>query len=619
MITKKRLYGILKNEITWVVFIFAVSMVLRIIYMAQNQTNPLYLHDSSRISYEWPPWFKPTPLWRSPTIPWAMHVLFYLCGNSYPVYRIAIFALGALNSVLIYYLAKKIFNPVVARIASFTAAIYVPLIFFEGNLLDPPFDIFLVIIWFSMLLKAFENPSGRRWYLCGILWSLAVLSRQHFFFFGTVLIAYMVFSFLKDKTKNKRNLYYGALFLAGFVTIIGYITARNIIIGKDFVLVAAQEGGTFYSANCVNSDDLTNAASWFTDHKTLNMPYWEGKVKSRSEYSRYFFKKAFKYISEHPIQWLRLLSRKFYMFWNGHEDMSDDYIYEYSKHSSLVRHLVSDKWIFYPFGIIGPLGIIGLMVAMREGLKAKLLAVFIIAYSLNFILFAPIARLKAPIVPFVIIAASYTLWWLFANLATSSGRKGILIYMPLFIALLILCNFYHFPVPDTGRAYLSLKTAWGYLKMKNIPAAIENIEKSAEIFKGKPNSNLYMQLADLYCKQNNAEKAIAAYKKATEADPKRAGSHLELARLLERVGRPGESIIEYEKAAGLSGLSQDEYVSLCYKLAGVYEKSGRPDLAIVMYEKLIKMNANNSYLAKRRIEALKKSAEKVIGGGTDKK
>ena len=78
MITKKRLYGILKNEITWVVFIFAVSMVLRIIYMAQNQTNPLYLHDSSRISYEWPPWFKPTPLWRSPTIPWAMHVLFYL-------------------------------------------------------------------------------------------------------------------------------------------------------------------------------------------------------------------------------------------------------------------------------------------------------------------------------------------------------------------------------------------------------------------------------------------------------------------------------------------------------------------------------------------------------------
>jgi tetratricopeptide (TPR) repeat protein len=155
--------------------------------------------------------------------------------------------------------------------------------------------------------------------------------------------------------------------------------------------------------------------------------------------------------------------------------------------------------------------------------------------------------------------------------------------------------------------------------MKDAPNAILSIEKCAELYPGTPDSKLYMQLANLYSRNKQPDKAFKAFQKAIQIEPGKAKNHLEFARFLESNGKVDDAIFEYDKAVNLRGLSTEEYVSLCFKLAGVYEKSGRPDLTIAMYEKLVKMNASNSYLIKKRIEALKKSAEKVIGGGTDKK
>jgi Tfp pilus assembly protein PilF len=556
---------------------------------------------------------------RPPTVTYLMHWLFNLCHKSYPYYRIALFILGSINSVLVYYLAKKIFNPAIGRIASLMASFYVPFIFLEGDLTDPVFGITISIIWFLLLLNTFEKPSGKKWFLCGILWSLAATSREFFFPFGVIVFVYLIYDFFARKPRDKKALYYSAIFLAGFITILGYMTARNVIIGKDFVIAGWFEGGLFYGSNTPDRATAAHATSWLEDKRLVNMPYVEGHVKKRSEYSRFFFKKAFEYIAKHPIEWISLLIERFYLFWNGNEPMSDSYIYEYAPYSSLVRFFVSDKYIFYPFGIIGPLAIVGMMIATRNDWKTRLLAAIIISFAFASVFRFIFLRYRAPIVTFIIVFSSYTIWQWYKDIVAKRFNKEFFISIAIFAVLLILCNFYHPPVDPVGRAYLALKKGWGYLQMKDAPNAILSIEKCAELYPGTPDSKLYMQLANLYSRNKQPDKAFKAFQKAIQIEPGKAKNHLEFARFLESNGKVDDAIFEYDKAVNLRGLSTEEYVSLCFKLAGVYEKSGRPDLTIAMYEKLVKMNASNSYLIKKRIEALKKSAEKVIGGGTDKK
>lgn len=635
----------LKSEAAWISVIFIVGFFLRIIYFQQNQQNPLYIASTSMI--ETPPnWFSPSALWRSPLFLYFTRGIFNIFVHSYFMLKMTFFAMGSASLVLIYMLAKKIFNPAIARIASFIALIYAPFIFYEGELSDPALAIPLGLIFFLLVLNAFEKPSKRRWFICGIFWALAMLARHHFSIFGFAVMVYLARDFFKNGFNKKIIAYILCMFL-GFAMTISPITLRNILVGKDFVLIGYVEGVSFWHGNNPDYVKLRDRAHGFGWDQIQQLPFIEAQKMNRqlkpSDISRYFFNKSLEFIKNHPIQWLKLTAMKTGIFLSGYETMGDSDIYSYRQYSPLLKMLVGNGWILYPFGVVCPLAIAGMILLTRNSRKASLLTVMIISVSFMDILLAVQSRYRISAVPFFIIAAAYAPWRWYIDRMNVMQKKTTLISIVFFVTLLFLCNIYNPEMSAVGKARVYFKKAEGYLIMKNNASAIAEIKKAIEAYPDNPSSMLHIKLANLYIKQGDVDKAAAEYESAIRIEPQNSMSYVELARILEEKGRLDEAAAEYKKSLTLPMMpdyqvtahfnlgiiykkkmsyndaakefqfviSHRELIkdfrlisSACINLGEIYETSGQTDNAIAVYEQALKIDPENS-LIKNKIEILR--------------
>lgn len=641
--SNEKIFISVKKETVWLAGLFVVGFITRIIYMQQNQLNPMYVFQSSYL--EPPPnWFSPAALWRSPVFLYFARAVFNIFVHSYFMLKLSFFAIGSVNLLLIYALSKKIFNTAVARIASLIALVYIPFIFYEGDLFEPPFAIFLGIIFFLLVLNAFEKPSKRLWFVCGIFWALALLARHHFFLFGVVVVIYLITDFFKNKD-NKAIVTYIICMLSGLILIISPITLRNIIVGKDFVLIGYVEGISFWHGNNPDYEKLWDRAAGFGWEEILQMPFQEMKLSrplKPSDMSRFFTHQALKFIREHPFEWLKLTAKKTCIFFSGYETMSDSDIYSYREYSPLVAMLVGEKWILYPFGIVCPLAIIGVALSARNNRKASLLTAMIISASYLDILLAVQSRYRTATVPFFIIAAAYALWW-YKNTVKSGQKRALLVSAASFVILVFLCNMYNPEMSDVNKARIYYKKAHGYLMMKDTVKAIAEVKKAIAVYPENPSSRLHLTLADLYKRQKEMDKAASEYESAVLKDPKNARTHIDLARIFELKNEIDKAIVEYKKAIALP-LSPDNQMSTHFQLgrlykkkmfyndavkefqflishqglakyqkpvglsyinlAEIYEISGKKDSAISMYEQALRLDPENSLL-KNKIETLR--------------
>ena len=643
----KKMRITINKETVWLIALFFAGFLMRLIYVAQNRLNPLYILSSSTFTEQIPDWYRPVALWRSPAFLYLEHAIFNIFAHSWPMLRIFVFVLGSINLILIYLLAKKIFNVAVARIASLIALLYMPFIIYEGNLYESPFCIFFGLIFFLTVLGAFTKPSKLLWFLSGISWAMATLLRHHFFLFGMVVIIYLLIDFFKDKN-NKVIIAYIVCMVLGLFIIISPITLRNMIVGKDFVLIGYAEGVSFWHGNNPDFDKLSFMVGRFGWEQQMQMPYQElkpGRLLKASEIEHFFFRKAIQFIREHPFQWLALMGKKTAIFFSGYEAMDDSYMYVYRAYSPMVRMLLGERGMFYPFGIVCPLAIIGIILSARINRKSSLLTIMMLSAAFLDILIAVRSRYRMSAVPFFIIAAAYTLWWWYENMKGRRQRKILLASIVSFVILVFLCNIYIYrPKNNIVEARIHDRLAEGYLvRMKNIPMAIIEFRKAIELFPDNPSiALLHMDLANLYKRQNDLDKAIIEYENASRKDQCNAIPHIELGIIFERKNIPDRAIMEYSKAAALPmpaanqvfthlrlGLLykrkmfyndavkelqsvigykgfpryKEQVLSAYMNLAQIYEIAGRRDDAIAMYKEASRLDPEN-FLIERKIETL---------------
>jgi Tfp pilus assembly protein PilF len=423
--------------------------------------------------------------------------------------------------------------------------------------------------------------------------------RHHFFLFGAILLLYFVYSFLKDR-QNKTALISGACLLAGLMMILSPITLRNIIIGKDFVISNYNASYSFYSGNSPDYEkmvdggyDISNFLGW---EYAIREPYREaGHWLRCSEYSKYFYKKAFKFIAEHPIRWMKLMVKKFYVFWSGFERVEiGNYIYSYFEYSPLLAFLVGGKWIYYPFGIIGPLSIIGMALSTKNNWKTMLLTVMAISCMVLDILQTSSPRYRIAVVPFLIISASYTLYWWLQNIRDKRWTKDLFLSVTFFLILVPLCNIPPLtPLTPTSKAVIALKKAWGYVRAKDTPKAIEEMEKSIEFYPEKADYRLYKQLAGLYAKEKKTDKAIFTYERAIKVYPDDFQIRIDLAKFLEGKGKTDRAISEYNAAIDSKKLGPKSYIDSCYSVGMLYSRKKDYKSAIKAFNSVVSRGKND--------------------------
>src|SRR5205814_10539671 len=130
-----------------------------------------------------------------------------------------------------------------------------------------------------------------------------------------------------------------------------------------------------------------------------------GHSLKRGEVSRYWSAKAWRFIEERPLSWLRLLALKFRNFWNAfqYDDLS-------------IITILREQGITVPgiyFGIIAALALPAMVLAWNQAQLSRWVTAAILLHLLAILAVFTTERYRLPVVPGLLIFASYgavTFW-----------------------------------------------------------------------------------------------------------------------------------------------------------------------------------------------------------------
>lgn len=627
----------IKRDGFFIIFgIFILGLFLRLVYIFQYQSSPFftspvidalshYLYAVRMASGDW--MVRGVVAGRAPLYVYFLAVLFKIFGIGYMASRIVQVALGALNCILVFYLARKVFNRQVGLIAAFICSVYGVFIYFDAEFLNVALTIFINLLLLLSLLKSLERPRFWKWVGSGILFGLALQTSANVGLFLPFIFLWLYL--FKGANPTGKFIVWIFLIFLGIILIVLPFAIRNYFQGGDFVLISSTAGINLYIGNNPQAD----GKSAFAPTRDFSYAGWqdnilissvkeaerlEGRALKPSEISRFWILKTLEFIITQPGKFIQLLARKFYYFFNGYEIPENQSIYFFRIWSGLLKLLVFTKrFLYFPFGIICPLALVGLAVAFKKEKGVILISFFILAHLILMLIFFVCSRYRAPVVPYFIIFASYAVFW-FYNLIKEKKLKILFLSFIPFTCLYFFCNsnFYNVRFDDNSHWFLNLGVAFRYkgraeqalksfayakkLNAKN-PDILYNIgvlylEKEQyqkaiaefqEVIKFDPrDSAARSNLGLAYFKQGKLEEAIEEFKIASEIDPEDAGTAVNLGAVYLTQG-------DLDKAQEILGQAQKikpNFAPLHNQQGVLYEKLNKFDLAKQSYLLAIKIN-----------------------------
>jgi tetratricopeptide (TPR) repeat protein len=337
------------------------------------------------------------------------------------------------------------------------------------------------------------------------------------------------------------------MFAAGIALIVVPITIRNAVVGGDFVPLTSNAGLNFYIGNHEASTGAyvkPEGLDVYNDPEGRTLAEAAaGRELKPSEVSRWWAGRARRYIADNPGRFASGLLRKVFFFWSVYEVPQIEHLPFEKRYSALLR-IPSPS-----FGLICPLGIVGIVLSLRKRKSAALLLLYILAFSITIIAFFVVARYRLPMVPALMVFAGFTIAYLID--AGVRGRWRQIITAGIGIALLMTLvniNFYRVsPLSGYAQSYYRLGVIYG--------------------LKGKP------------------EEALASYRQALELDPEIVAARVSVGILLSQAGRYAEAKSELLRAAELD----PTYEKAFYNLGLVYSEEGKPDSALLAMQKALEL------------------------------
>jgi tetratricopeptide (TPR) repeat protein len=400
--------------------VFFLALSVRLFYLAEISHSPFFsfpLIDAETYfetarTVAGGDWLgDPYAFWQPPLYPYLLGLAFALLGENHFRLHLLHFLLGAVNCVLLYMLGRRVFAEGVARAAALIACLYGPFLYFEGEYLPPVLLVFLTLLLLLALFRAGEKPRTRTWFLPGFLLGLAATARP-----DVLLFMPLAWAWLMERWWGQRKV--GAtgwsplrlagatgLFLIGLLLPILPVALRNWQVERVLVPISTNGGLNFYIGNNPDYDGLVAMRPGYAWLDLNQVPFLH-KEASSAERSGYFYRRSWHWIRHSPGEWLRLLARKTGMYWNGHEFVRNLNFYAFRQYSRLLSVLLWEHGLDFPFGLVSPLGLLGLVLALREFRpKVGLLILFALASSFSVILFFIASRYRIPLVPVLLLFA----------------------------------------------------------------------------------------------------------------------------------------------------------------------------------------------------------------------
>jgi tetratricopeptide (TPR) repeat protein len=539
----------------WLPFavIVGLAAVLRISYTFASRRSPFFDHLDldSRFYDLWAKkiaggqWVGDEVFFMGPLYPYFLAVIYKVMGSSLVIVKIIQGLLGALTAGITYLLGRACFGPVAGIAAGFLAALYVPFIFYDNAILLPVLATLLNVSMLYYLCVGIRSANPRMFLLGGLVMGVSALGNASILAFG---IPAVVFLLAYGKERLGRRAQRALLLAAGAAIVVIPVTIRNYAVGRDFVPITSNAGLNFYIGNherAMGAYVKPEGLDVYTDPTGASIAETaEGRPLKPSEVSQYWSGRAWHFIRSQPGEFFSNLARKAFFFWSVFEVPQIEHL-QFERRYSWILRIPSPT-----FGIVCPLGILGIALSLKRRKEAYLLFLFVLAYSLTIIAFFVVARYRLPMIPALLVFAGYTIsWWI--RRAGGRAYRALALSGIGFVALYVLvhANFYRVD-PMSGFA------------------------------------QSYYRLGLVYEKHHEWPQAIDSYRNAVKADPSLAEPYVNLGILLSREKLYGEAADALRRSLEL----KPDYAKAYYNLGLVYAEEGKGDSALAYVDDALRLN-----------------------------
>ncbi len=438
----------------WAAVVFLSALLMRSVFLYQFSSLPMfdthimdmdYFH---RLATEGIPGtgFPDGPFFKAPLYPLFLKLVYTIFGaGPWPV-RVIQALIGSGSALLTFLLAGRLFSRRVAVIAGLLVAFCGTLILFDGQILVPSLTIFLNLLSLYCLTIALQTRR-REFYLAGgLLLGLSAIARPTVLAFAMLMLAYLVWVAWKSTSASPWRTPF--LFLLGVILAVAPVTIHNVVKSGELTLIGTYSGVNLYIGNNLHSDGVSavipgTGLEWWDgasmDDSRAMAERDMGRSLSAAEQSSYWRDRAVRDIVNNPGWFAGHLWRKLLLFMGGYELANNFDIYYLTKRIPVLKPLVLRGPVFWPWGVILPLAIAGMILAGRRSAESRLLVYFLAASIPAFLLFFVTARYRMPLIPILSIFAGYTIDAVIRGLKGLSLRR-VTVALACFLVITIICH-----------------------------------------------------------------------------------------------------------------------------------------------------------------------------------
>jgi tetratricopeptide (TPR) repeat protein len=434
-------------------------------------------------------------------------------------------SLGALTAVLLVEIGRRLASrPELARAVGLAsglgAALFGPLVLYDLELL-PPCLVDLLLATCSLLALR-RGPLGPLDALLGLAGGLAIVGWP-----PSALLLPMCLLLRARRLEAGKELLVALSLSAALLPVA--VTARyNAHHGGQGVVVSYNFGINLWLGNNPNWRDTWRARPGASFEPELERPDRRGATTPAAR-SAYFTARVLDDVKARPLAFLARTAEKFYYVFGGREIRRDQDLQTLREASPVLRALLWEHGLAFPFGALGPLGILALWRRRRDS-DARIVALAIVGYALLLAVFFVSSRYRLPLVLLLLpFAAEQALVLLQqrqaarASLWALAGGAVLLNWPSPFTA--------SFAASPAERGVLEA-SAW-----RNQGQLERAAQISAQLVRSFPNDpNVLMLRAELLAASSRCREAEPLLAKTRELAPRTAAPRLLLAECYEARG-----------------------------------------------------------------------------------